>query len=190
MMTNAERHVGRPQQCVRDFSCRRVVGIHLSQGATLVDDKAVQNLLEQLEDLQWSFAWDGIIAARVEHTGAIVVSEEEYGLHFADHDTALCPKLLKGGRISLLRHDATDTGELSFRQHEPRRRRGVLCMNVLRELPQLDGGDLQYARNLKAAVHRSNMIGVVGILDESIKAQQVGQPLSVDREAGRTQRSG
>jgi hypothetical protein len=61
-------------------------------------------------------------------------------------------------------------------------------MKVLRELSPLGGGDLQCARYLKAAVRRSNMVGVVGILDESIKAQQIGQPPSVDREAGCTQR--
>ena len=80
MMTNSERHLGRPQQCVRDFGCRRVIGIHLSKGAILVYHKAVQYLLEQLVDLQRPFAWDWIIATGVEHAGAIVVREEKYGL--------------------------------------------------------------------------------------------------------------
>ena len=40
-------------------------------------------------------------------------------------------------------------------------------MDVLRELPELDGGDGQRARNLQAAVDGRKMVRVVGILDES-----------------------
>src|SRR5258708_28704344 len=105
------------------------------------------------------------------------MSQQEHGLHVADHVAALGSQLLERGGISLLRHDAAHAGELSLRQHEPRGWFGILGVNVLRELPELNGGDYQDARHLETAVDGSKMIRVVGVFDQSVKAQQDSEPL-------------
>ena len=75
-------------------------------------------------------------------------------------------------------------------KREPRRGFGILRMDVLRELPELDGSDRQRARDFEAAVHGREMVRVVGIFDESLEAQQHGEALAVEREARRCERGG
>ena len=132
----------------------------------------------------------GIVAAVVEHAGAVVVRDEEYRLHLAEHDARLRAQLLERGGIALLRHDAADAGQLARREHEPRRGLGVLRVDVLRELSDLDRGDRERARDFERAVHRREMIRVVGVFDEPVEAQQHGEALAVEREARGGERGG
>jgi len=57
-------------------------------------------------------------------------------------------------------------------------------MDVLRELAGLHGEDLQRAGHFHRTVDAGELVGVIGVDDQRVEAQEFREPIAIDRKAG------